>query len=160
MNEYEALMLCNRWGIHGFSLPGRATFQPGNSGYVTFGAPRPHQVSELNCLLLRRLYGFSCGVFFFDAMVHYEYRALVVSSAVRLVVPNLLALEIERTTPVQGTPQTTTTKLLKTTTGLIGRLLVRETLPGSSRIEQIGGPATRGQEHHDSSADFTVASEG
>ncbi|GAQ83017.1 AAA-type ATPase family protein [Klebsormidium nitens] len=47
VNEYEALMLCNRWGIHGLSLPGRATFQPGNSGYVTFGAPRPHQINNL-----------------------------------------------------------------------------------------------------------------
>lgn len=44
VNEHGALMYAGRWGIHGVSLPGRATFSPGNVGWVTFGAPRPQQV--------------------------------------------------------------------------------------------------------------------
>lgn len=44
VNEHGALMYAGRWGIHGVSLPGRATFSPGNVGWVTFGAPRPNQV--------------------------------------------------------------------------------------------------------------------
>ncbi|GBG70234.1 hypothetical protein CBR_g6364 [Chara braunii] len=44
VNEQEVLLYTGRWGIHGVSLPGRVTFSPGNCGYATFGAPRPHQV--------------------------------------------------------------------------------------------------------------------
>ncbi|CAI5515921.1 unnamed protein product [Closterium sp. Naga37s-1] len=44
IDEYAVLVHTGRWGIHGASLPGRATFHPGNSGYATFGAPRPQQV--------------------------------------------------------------------------------------------------------------------
>ena len=44
IDEHWALMYSGRWGIHGVSLPGRATFSPGNLGFVTFGAPRPNQV--------------------------------------------------------------------------------------------------------------------
>lgn len=45
VDEYAALIYAGRWGIHGASLPGRATFAPGNVGFVTFGAPRPMEVS-------------------------------------------------------------------------------------------------------------------
>ncbi|KAF6167180.1 hypothetical protein GIB67_029818 [Kingdonia uniflora] len=41
VDEYGALAYAGRWGIHGISLPGRATFAPGNVGFVTYGAPRP-----------------------------------------------------------------------------------------------------------------------
>ena len=47
VNEHGAIMYAGRWGIHGVSLPGRATFSPGNVGWVTFGAPRPQQVHIL-----------------------------------------------------------------------------------------------------------------
>uniref|UniRef100_A0A7N0U2W5 AAA+ ATPase domain-containing protein n=1 Tax=Kalanchoe fedtschenkoi TaxID=63787 RepID=A0A7N0U2W5_KALFE len=41
IDEHGALIYAGRWGIHGISLPGRVTFAPGNTGYATFGAPRP-----------------------------------------------------------------------------------------------------------------------
>lgn len=41
LDEYRALLDVGRWGIHGVSLPGRVTFNPGNTGYATYGAPRP-----------------------------------------------------------------------------------------------------------------------
>ncbi|KAH9307402.1 hypothetical protein KI387_035313 [Taxus chinensis] len=41
VDEYGALLYVGRWGIHGVSLPGRVTFNPGNAGYATYGAPRP-----------------------------------------------------------------------------------------------------------------------
>jgi hypothetical protein len=44
-------MYAGRWGIHGVSLPGRATFSPGNVGWVTFGAPRPQQVHSIVCTI-------------------------------------------------------------------------------------------------------------
>jgi hypothetical protein len=44
VDEYGALVYVGRWGIYGVSLPGRVTFSPGNTGYATFGAPRPQQV--------------------------------------------------------------------------------------------------------------------
>eukprot|EP01018_Ginkgo_biloba_P019829 Gb_35906 [translate_table: standard] len=43
VDEYGALVYVGRWGIHGVSLPGRVTYNPGNVGYATFGAPRPQQ---------------------------------------------------------------------------------------------------------------------
>ncbi|KAH9717641.1 putative inactive ATP-dependent zinc metalloprotease FTSHI 4 [Citrus sinensis] len=43
VDEYGALIYAGRWGIQGVSLPGRATFAPGNVGFATFGAPRPMQ---------------------------------------------------------------------------------------------------------------------
>ncbi|CAI5484552.1 unnamed protein product [Closterium sp. Yama58-4] len=48
IDEYAVLVHQGRWGIHGASLPGRATFHPGNSGYATFGAPRPQQVQAVS----------------------------------------------------------------------------------------------------------------
>lgn len=48
VNEHGALMYAGRWGIHGVSLPGRATFSPGNVGWVTFGAPRPQQLRVIS----------------------------------------------------------------------------------------------------------------
>ncbi|CAI5492010.1 unnamed protein product [Closterium sp. Naga37s-1] len=48
IDEYAVLVHTGRWGIHGASLPGRATFHPGNSGYATFGAPRPQQVQAVS----------------------------------------------------------------------------------------------------------------
>lgn len=44
VDEYGALIYAGRWGIHGVTLPGRATFAPGNVGFATFGAPRPMDV--------------------------------------------------------------------------------------------------------------------
>ena len=44
VDEYAALIYAGSWGIHGASLPGRATFAPGNVGFATFGAPRPMEV--------------------------------------------------------------------------------------------------------------------
>lgn len=46
VDEYAALIYAGRWGIHGASLPGRATFAPGNVGFATFGAPRPVEVTK------------------------------------------------------------------------------------------------------------------
>ena len=46
VDELGCLVYEGRWGIHGVSLPGRVTFKPGNSGYATFGAPRPMQVRD------------------------------------------------------------------------------------------------------------------
>ncbi|CAI5491258.1 unnamed protein product [Closterium sp. Naga37s-1] len=48
IDEYAVLVHQGRWGIHGASLPGRATFHPGHSGYATFGAPRPQQVQAVS----------------------------------------------------------------------------------------------------------------
>ncbi|CAI5951476.1 unnamed protein product [Closterium sp. NIES-65] len=48
IDEYAVLVHQGRWGIHGASLPGRVTFHPGNSGYATFGAPRPQQVQAVS----------------------------------------------------------------------------------------------------------------
>ncbi|KAJ0458210.1 putative AAA+ ATPase domain, ATPase, AAA-type, core, peptidase M41, AAA ATPase, AAA+ lid [Helianthus annuus] len=48
VDEYAALIYAGRWGIHGASLPGRATFAPGNVGFVTFGAPRPMETQVVS----------------------------------------------------------------------------------------------------------------
>ncbi|KAL3677045.1 hypothetical protein R1sor_026993 [Riccia sorocarpa] len=48
VDEYAALLGAGRWGVQGLSLCGRATFKPGNLGYVTFGAPRPQQLKVIN----------------------------------------------------------------------------------------------------------------
>lgn len=48
VDEYGALIYAGRWGIHGVSLPGRATFAPGNVGFATFGAPRPMQTQTVS----------------------------------------------------------------------------------------------------------------
>eukprot|EP00271_Cylindrocystis_brebissonii_P018513 TRINITY_DN5283_c0_g1_i1.p1 TRINITY_DN5283_c0_g1~~TRINITY_DN5283_c0_g1_i1.p1 ORF type:complete len:900 (+),score=206.31 TRINITY_DN5283_c0_g1_i1:478-3177(+) len=48
VDEYWALMHATRWGVHGLSLPGRATFHPGNAGWATFGAPRPQNVRRIS----------------------------------------------------------------------------------------------------------------
>ncbi|KAI7737171.1 hypothetical protein M8C21_009010 [Ambrosia artemisiifolia] len=48
VDEYGALIYAGRWGIHGASLPGRATFAPGNVGFVTFGAPRPMETQVVS----------------------------------------------------------------------------------------------------------------
>ncbi|KAL8199659.1 hypothetical protein R6Q57_013227 [Mikania cordata] len=48
VDEYAALIHAGRWGIHGASLPGRATFAPGNVGFVTFGAPRPMETQVVS----------------------------------------------------------------------------------------------------------------
>ncbi|PWA68846.1 AAA-type ATPase family protein [Artemisia annua] len=48
VDEYAALIYAGRWGIHGASLPGRATFAPGNVGFATFGAPRPMETQVVN----------------------------------------------------------------------------------------------------------------
>lgn len=48
IDEYGALIYAGRWGIHGVSLPGRATFAPGNVGFATFGAPRPMQTQTVS----------------------------------------------------------------------------------------------------------------
>ncbi|KAL2608746.1 hypothetical protein R1flu_027319 [Riccia fluitans] len=48
VDEYAALVDTGRWGVQGLSLCGRATFRPGNLGYVTFGAPRPQQLKVIN----------------------------------------------------------------------------------------------------------------
>lgn len=54
VDEYGALIYAGRWGIHGISLPGRVTFAPGNTGFATFGAPRPMEVSCISsyCMTL------------------------------------------------------------------------------------------------------------
>lgn len=48
VDEYGALVYVGRWGIYGVSLPGRVTFSPGNTGYATFGAPRPQQTQIIS----------------------------------------------------------------------------------------------------------------
>lgn len=48
VDEYGALIYAGRWGIHGVSLPGRATFAPGNVGFATFGAPRPMETQTVS----------------------------------------------------------------------------------------------------------------
>lgn len=48
VDEYGALIYAGRWGIHGVSLPGRATFAPGNVGFATFGGPRPMQTQTVS----------------------------------------------------------------------------------------------------------------
>ncbi|KAK9070204.1 hypothetical protein SSX86_010604 [Deinandra increscens subsp. villosa] len=48
VDEYAALIYAGRWGIHGASLPGRATYAPGNVGFVTFGAPRPMETQVVS----------------------------------------------------------------------------------------------------------------
>ncbi|XP_076888306.1 putative inactive ATP-dependent zinc metalloprotease FTSHI 4, chloroplastic [Bidens hawaiensis] len=48
VDEYAALIYAGRWGIYGASLPGRATFAPGNVGFVTFGAPRPMETQVVS----------------------------------------------------------------------------------------------------------------
>lgn len=48
VDEIFALMFSGRWGVHGITLPGRATFSPGNSGFVTFGAARPRLVQLIS----------------------------------------------------------------------------------------------------------------
>ncbi|KAL1820264.1 hypothetical protein ACET3Z_015133 [Daucus carota] len=48
VDEYGALIYAGRWGIHGVSLPGRITFSPGNSGFATFGAPRPMETQVIS----------------------------------------------------------------------------------------------------------------
>ncbi|XP_071710338.1 probable inactive ATP-dependent zinc metalloprotease FTSHI 4, chloroplastic [Rutidosis leptorrhynchoides] len=48
VDEYGALIYAGRWGIHGASLPGRATFAPGNVGFATFGAPRPMETQVVS----------------------------------------------------------------------------------------------------------------
>lgn len=48
VDEYGALIYAGRWGIHGVSLPGRITFSPGNSGFATFGAPRPMETQIIS----------------------------------------------------------------------------------------------------------------
>ncbi|KAJ0695027.1 putative AAA+ ATPase domain, ATPase, AAA-type, core, peptidase M41, AAA ATPase, AAA+ lid [Helianthus annuus] len=48
VDEYATLIYAGRWGIHGASLPGRATFAPGNVGFVTFGAPRPMETQVVS----------------------------------------------------------------------------------------------------------------
>ncbi|KAL9462379.1 hypothetical protein AB3S75_000394 [Citrus x aurantiifolia] len=48
VDEYGALIYAGRWGIQGVSLPGRATFAPGNVGFATFGAPRPMQTQTVS----------------------------------------------------------------------------------------------------------------
>lgn len=50
IDEYGALIYAGRWGIHGATLPGRATFAPGNVGFATFGASRPMDVCA--CLII------------------------------------------------------------------------------------------------------------
>lgn len=47
IDEHGALMYAGRWGIYGVTLPGRVTFAPGNVGFVTFGAPRPMEVTSI-----------------------------------------------------------------------------------------------------------------
>eukprot|EP00252_Welwitschia_mirabilis_P023411 TRINITY_DN6600_c0_g2_i1.p1 TRINITY_DN6600_c0_g2~~TRINITY_DN6600_c0_g2_i1.p1 ORF type:complete len:851 (-),score=192.60 TRINITY_DN6600_c0_g2_i1:561-3113(-) len=47
LDEYGALLYAGRWGIHGATLPGRATFSPGNVGYVTYGAPCPQNTQVI-----------------------------------------------------------------------------------------------------------------
>ncbi|XP_024517746.1 probable inactive ATP-dependent zinc metalloprotease FTSHI 4, chloroplastic [Selaginella moellendorffii] len=48
VDEYDALIYEGRWGIYGASLPGRASYYPGNVGYATFGAPKPRQVQRVS----------------------------------------------------------------------------------------------------------------
>ncbi|MCO5596898.1 hypothetical protein L7F22_050969 [Adiantum nelumboides] len=48
VDEYGALLYAGRWGIYGASLPGRVTFNPGFSGFATFGAPRPMRTRVIN----------------------------------------------------------------------------------------------------------------
>lgn len=48
VDEYAALIYAGRWGIHGASLPGRATFAPGNVGFATFGSPRPMETQVVS----------------------------------------------------------------------------------------------------------------
>ncbi|KAK9040284.1 hypothetical protein V6N11_015456 [Hibiscus sabdariffa] len=48
VDEYGALIYAGRWGIHGITLPGRVTFAPGNSGFSTFGAPRPMETQTVS----------------------------------------------------------------------------------------------------------------
>ncbi|CAM8954474.1 unnamed protein product [Rhodiola kirilowii] len=48
VDEYGALIYAGRWGIHGISLPGRVTFAPGNTGFATFGAPRPMETQIIS----------------------------------------------------------------------------------------------------------------
>ncbi|GKC50605.1 probable inactive ATP-dependent zinc metalloprotease FTSHI 4, chloroplastic, partial [Tanacetum coccineum] len=48
VDEYAALIYAGRWGIHGASLPGRATFAPGNVGFATFGTPRPMETQVVS----------------------------------------------------------------------------------------------------------------
>ncbi|XP_010520434.1 PREDICTED: probable inactive ATP-dependent zinc metalloprotease FTSHI 4, chloroplastic [Tarenaya hassleriana] len=48
VDEYGALIYAGRWGIHGVSLPGRVTFAPGNTGFATFGAPRPMETQIIS----------------------------------------------------------------------------------------------------------------
>ncbi|KAK1441380.1 hypothetical protein QVD17_07230 [Tagetes erecta] len=48
VDEHAALIYAGRWGIHGASLPGRATFAPGHVGFVTFGAPRPMETQVIS----------------------------------------------------------------------------------------------------------------
>ncbi|KAG8477148.1 hypothetical protein CXB51_030785 [Gossypium anomalum] len=48
VDEYGALIYAGRWGIHGITLPGRVTFAPGNSGFSTFGAPRPKETQTVS----------------------------------------------------------------------------------------------------------------
>ncbi|KAE8700032.1 putative cysteine desulfurase-like [Hibiscus syriacus] len=52
VDEYGALIYAGRWGIHGITLPGRVTFAPGNSGFSTFGAPRPMEASWARLYLI------------------------------------------------------------------------------------------------------------
>ncbi|BBN18797.1 hypothetical protein MPTK1_8g05580 [Marchantia polymorpha subsp. ruderalis] len=47
VDEYAAIIYAGRWGVQGISLSGRATFKPGNIGYVTFAAPRPQQLKVI-----------------------------------------------------------------------------------------------------------------
>ncbi|KAF6135832.1 hypothetical protein GIB67_028151, partial [Kingdonia uniflora] len=47
VDEYGALAYAGSWGIHGILLPGRATFVPGNVGFVTYGVPHPLERYEL-----------------------------------------------------------------------------------------------------------------
>ncbi|KAG6545655.1 hypothetical protein Mapa_012840 [Marchantia paleacea] len=47
VDEYAAIIYAGRWGVQGISLSGRATFKPGNIGFVTFGAPRPQQLKVI-----------------------------------------------------------------------------------------------------------------
>ncbi|KAG0485206.1 hypothetical protein HPP92_009285 [Vanilla planifolia] len=48
VDEYGALIYTGRWGIYCLSLPGRATFAPGNVGFSTFGAPRPMETQIIS----------------------------------------------------------------------------------------------------------------
>ncbi|EOX92510.1 AAA-type ATPase family protein isoform 2 [Theobroma cacao] len=48
VDEYGALIYAGRWGIHGITCPGRATFAPGNAGFATFGAPRPMETRTIS----------------------------------------------------------------------------------------------------------------